>query len=71
MITKTHLEKWGYNLKKTKLDASVQEAKNTTKESLQLLWDNVNKGQKKQILKNPEVKEMFDRFGVEYESVST
>lgn len=53
-------------MRKEKLDASVKEAKNTTKECLQTLWDNINKGQQKQILKSAEIKEMFDRFGVDY-----
>lgn len=34
-------------------------------DSLQLLWDNINKGQKKQLYKNPEIKAILDRFGVE------
>ena len=40
----------------------------TTKEALQLLWDNVNKGQKNKILKNQEVKDMFDLYQVEYDN---
>ena len=53
---------------KQKLSSGLSKAKDETRESLQLLWNNVNKGQKKQILKNPEVVEMFDRFGVVYEN---
>lgn len=53
---------------KQQLASALVKAKDETRESLQLLWDNVNKGQKKQILKNPEVVEMFDRFGVVYEN---
>lgn len=53
---------------KQKLASGLRKAKDETRESLQLLWDNVNKGQKKQILKNPEVKAMLDRFGVVYEN---
>lgn len=45
---------------------AVEHAQEEAREALQLLWDNVNKGQKKQILKVPEVVEMFDRFGVQY-----
>ena len=41
-------------------DARIAE----TREALQMLWDNVNKGQKKQILKKPEIAEMFTRYGV-------
>ena len=39
-----------------------------TREALQLLWDNVNKGQKKQLYKRPEIKALLDRFGVEVET---
>lgn len=53
---------------KQQLTSALVKAKDETRESLQLLWDNVNKGQKKQILKKPEVVEMFDRFGVVYEN---
>ena len=53
---------------KQQLASALVKAKDETRESLQLLWNNVNKGQKKQILKNEEVVEMFDRFGVVYEN---
>lgn len=51
------------------LHNAVEQARKESKEALQLLWDNVNKGQKKQILKDPEVVEMFDRFGVDYSDI--
>ena len=38
----------------------------TTTECLQTLYDNINKGQQKQIVKIPEIKAMFDFYGVEY-----
>lgn len=37
-----------------------------TKEALQLLWDNIVKGQQKQLIKKKEIKELLDRYGVEY-----
>lgn len=37
----------------------------TTKEALQLLWDNINKGQRKQLYKNAQIKAMLKRYGVE------
>lgn len=46
---------------KTALDAAKQEYKT----SLQTLWDNINKGQRKQLYKVPEIKSILDRFGVE------
>lgn len=54
-------------MKKSTLTQSVTNRKMTTKEALQLLWDNVNKGQKKQILKNSDVKAMLDLYTVDYE----
>lgn len=56
-------------MKKNKLNEAVKACKAETGEALQLLWNNVNKGQKKQIIKNTEVKEMFDRFGVDYSDI--
>ena len=38
-----------------------------TKEALQTVYDSLNQGQKKQIVKVKKVKEIFDRYGVEYE----
>lgn len=37
-----------------------------TKAALQLVYDNLNHGQQKKILKEEAVKELFDRYGVEY-----
>lgn len=37
-----------------------------TKEALQTVYDALNQGQKKQIVKNESVKALFDRYGVEY-----
>ena len=54
-------------MKKTELFEAIESRKLTTKEALQMLWDNVNKGHKKQILKKPEVKSMFDLYHVDYE----
>ena len=55
-------------MKTLELYMAVEHAQEEAREALQLLWDNVNKGQKKQILKKEEVVEMFDRFGVVYEN---
>jgi hypothetical protein len=38
-----------------------------TKEALQTVYDALNQGQKKKIVKNESVKALFDRYGVEYE----
>jgi hypothetical protein len=48
------------------LDERVAEVKNDTKTALQTLFDSINKGQQKQLVKKQEIKELFDRYGVEY-----
>ena len=37
-----------------------------TKSALQTVYDALNQGQQKKILKNAQVKTLFDRYGVEY-----
>ena len=53
-------------MKKKVLKEKTQEVKSNTKEALQTLFDNINKGQQKQLVKIPEIKELFDRYGVNY-----
>ena len=53
-------------MKKTTLNNKVAEVKNDTKTALQTMYDALNQGQQKQIVKNEEVKALFDRYGVEY-----
>ena len=53
-------------MKKTILKQKTKEVKNDTKTALQLVYDNLNQGQQKKILKEEKVKELFDRYGVEY-----
>lgn len=50
---------------KAELDAAMTATKQEYKDSLQTLWDNINKGQRKQLYKIPEIKAILDRFGVE------
>lgn len=38
-----------------------------TKSALQTVYDALNQGQQKKILKNAQVKALFDQYGVEYE----
>ena len=40
----------------------------TTREALQTLWDNINKGQRKQLYKRAEIKALLNRYGVEVET---
>lgn len=37
-----------------------------TKVALQTVYDTLNQGQQKKIVKDAAVKELFDRYGVEY-----
>ena len=37
-----------------------------TKIALQTVYDSLNQGQRKQIVKDENVKALFDRYGVEY-----
>lgn len=52
---------------KDALSSSVGKCKNETKNALQTLFDNVNKGQQKQLVKIEEIKNLFDTFDVEYD----
>lgn len=51
---------------KVTLVESVLECKEETKEALQTVYNELNQGQQKKILKNDAVVELFDRYGVEY-----
>lgn len=46
---------------KLKTDATINE----TKTALQTLYDALNQGQQKKVLKNPGVAALFERYGVE------
>lgn len=54
-------------ISKEKLQENVNKTKGETKDALQTLYDSLNQGQRKKVVKNPEVKALFDRYGVEYE----
>ena len=47
---------------------AVEAAKMDTKNALQIVYDALNHGQRKQIVKDEAVKTLFDRYGVEYEA---
>ena len=53
-------------MKKTELTEAVASAKTETKNALQTVYDSLNNGQQKQIVKNEAVKALFDLYGVEY-----
>lgn len=51
---------------KVDLFDKVAAVKTETKTALQTMYDALNPGQQKKILKNEKVKTLFDRYGVEY-----
>ena len=53
-------------MKKIELIEKTNELINNTKDALQTVYDSLNNGQKKQILKVKTVKELFDRYKIEY-----
>lgn len=53
-------------MKKSELKTKTQAVKTEAKEALQTMYDSMNNGQKKQIIKVEAVKVLFDRYGVEY-----
>lgn len=53
-------------MKKSELTAAIQMVKTETRDALQTMYDALNSGQKKKIVKNEAVKTLFDRYGVEY-----
>lgn len=53
-------------MKKVDLNNKVAAAKTDTKNALQTMYDALNQGQRKKILKNEKVKALFDRYNVTY-----
>ena len=51
---------------KTELNTAVETAKAETKNALQTVYDALNQGQQKKIVKDEAVKALFDLYGVEY-----
>ncbi len=51
---------------KTELTTAVEAEKAETKAALQTMYDALNQGQQKKIVKDEAVKALFDRYGVEY-----
>ena len=49
---------------KAELKAALDAAKEDYRASLQTVWDNVNKGQRKQLYKNEQIRAILNRFGV-------
>jgi hypothetical protein len=51
-------------ISKKKLQQNVGKTKSETKSALQLIFDNLNQGQRKKLLKNEEVKRLLKFHGV-------
>lgn len=51
-------------MRKADLTAAVEVAKTETKNALQTVYDSLNQGQQKQIVKNDDVRKLFDLYGV-------
>lgn len=53
-------------MKKNELQEKVLAVKTETQTALQLVFDELNNGQQNKLLKNEEIKKLFDRYGVSY-----
>lgn len=53
-------------MKKTELTKAVDVRINETRNALQTVYDALNSGQQKKIVKDEQVKKLFDLYGVEY-----
>lgn len=51
---------------KITLENSVQVCRETTRDALQTVYDTLNQGQQKKILKNENVKALFNLYEVNY-----
>lgn len=51
-------------MKKEELDLAVAAAKKQTGDALQTVYDSLNQGQKKNLLKEPEVAQLLQRYEV-------
>lgn len=51
-------------MNKEKFNKAVGNYKQKTKEALQTVYDELNNGQQKKLLKNEAIKALFERYGV-------
>lgn len=54
-------------MSKGKWTEAAEEVKLSTKDALQTVYNALNQGQQKKILKDEAVKSLFDFYGVQYE----
>ena len=55
-------------MRKADLTQAVETCRNQTREALQTVYDTLNQGQQKKIVKDEKVKALFDLYEVEYTS---
>ena len=55
-------------MKKSELTAAILAVKTETKNALQTMYNALNQGQQKKIVKEEAVKALFDRYGVDYDA---
>ena len=53
-------------MKRVVLKEKTETVKNETKTALETILNNLNQGQRKKVIAVPEVKELLERYGVEY-----
>lgn len=53
---------------KAELTRAVEAAKSETRDALQTMYDAMNNGQRKKIVKVEKVKALLDRYGVSYDA---
>ena len=51
-------------MKRSELQQAVSEYNDVTHDALQLIWDNTNKGQRKKLLKNPDILALLERYNI-------
>ena len=51
-------------MNKDTLNEAVNACKEETKDALQTVYDELNNGQQKKLLKNENIKALFERYGV-------
>lgn len=54
-------------MKRDVLRKKTETVVSETKTALQTVYDELNNGQRKKLVKSKEIKELFDRYGVIYE----
>ena len=53
-------------MNKVQLERLTEVTVNETREALQLVYDSLNQGQQKKLLKEESIAELFERYGVKY-----